>query len=90
LGHSGYYTGGPFTAGNWPTQNPFLFWNPIQHHGGSEWRNPFGFHFRMKYPATKCDRDCTLDQFHIDAHNPLYDPSGHFVNDFLPSIPSLF
>ena len=66
------------------------FYRTRQHHGGSEWRNPFGFHFRMKYPATKCDRDCTLDQFHIDAHNPVYDPSGHFVNDFLPSIPSLF
>jgi len=75
---SGYYTGGPFTAGNWPTQNPFLFWDPIAHSGGSEWRNFFGFHFRL-HSGTKCD--CILDQFHIDEHNPMFDPWGHLLND---------
>jgi RHS repeat-associated protein len=85
LQNSGYYTGGPFTAGNWDTQNPFLFWDPPAHHGGSEYRNGFGFHLRMKYPQP-CDKDCTLDEFHIDSHDPLGDPWGHFVNDVIPGV----
>jgi len=79
LADSGYYTGGPFSAGNWMTQNPFLFWDPIFHWGGSEWRNRSGFHFRRKY--TLCDKSCTLDEFHIDEHNPMYDPWGHATCD---------
>ena len=71
--------GGPFSAGNWMTQNPFLFWDPIFHWGGSEWRSRSGFHFRRKY--TLCDKSCTLDEFHIDEHNPMYDPLGHATND---------
>jgi RHS repeat-associated protein len=79
LADSGYYTGGPFSAGNWMTQNPFLFWDPIFHWGGSEWRSRSGFHFRRKY--TLCDKSCTLDEFHIDEHNPMYDPWGHATCD---------
>lgn len=79
LADSGYYTGGPFSAGNWMTQNPFLFWDPLFHYGGSEWRSRSGFHFRRKY--TLCDKSCTLDEFHIDEHNPMYDPLGHATND---------
>jgi RHS repeat-associated protein len=78
LADSGYYTGGPFSHGNWMTQNPFLFWSPF-HWGGSEWRNRSGFHFRRKY--TLCDKSCTLYEFHIDEHNPMYDPWGHATND---------
>ena len=81
LGNSGYYTGGWFTPGNWMTQNPFLFWDPIYHWGGSEWRNLYGFHFRRKY--TLCDKSCTLDEFHIDSSNPMFDPGTHFLHDFM-------
>jgi len=81
LGNSGYYTGGPFSSGNWMTQNPFLFWDPIYHWGGSEWRNLYGFHFRRKY--TLCDKSCTLDEFHIDSSNPMFDPGTHFLHDFM-------
>jgi hypothetical protein len=63
------------------TQNPFLFWSPF-HWGGSEWRDRSGFHFRRKY--TLCDKSCTLDEFHIDEHNPMYDPWGHAICD-IPS-----
>jgi len=84
LENSGYYTGGPFTAGNWLTQNPFLFWDPIFHWGGSEWRSRSGFHFRRKY--TFCDKSCTLDEFHIDSHNPMYDPWGHIQCDIPKAI----
>ena len=80
LENSGYYTGGPFTASDWMTQNPFLFWDPIFHWGGSEYRNRWGFHFRMKN-RKKCDKDCTLDEFHIDEHNPMYDPWDHMTID---------
>jgi RHS repeat-associated protein len=85
LANSGYYTGGLFplfTSGNWATQNPFLFWDILPfvgHLGGQEWRNRWGFHFRRKY--TLCDKSCTLDEFHIDEHNPMYDPFGHVTND---------
>lgn len=81
LENSGYYTGGPFTAGNWATQNPFLFWDPLFHSGGSEYRNFSGFHFHMKYNNTKCDKNWTLDEFHIDEHNLMFDPWGHFIHD---------
>jgi RHS repeat-associated protein len=81
LENSDYYYGGPFTDGNWLTQNPFLFWDPIFHWGGSEWRSRSGFHFRRKY--TFCNKNCTLDEFHIDSHNPMYDPGGHFQCDLL-------
>ncbi len=55
------------------------FWNPFHHSGGWEWRTygP-GFHFRMLYDQPdpfKCpNQSCTLDQFHIDPHNPI---DGH-------------
>ena len=81
LANSGYYTGGPFSAGNWMTQNPFLFWDPIYHWGGSEWRNLSGFHFRRKY--TLCENSCTLDEFHIDSSNPMFNPGTHFLHDFM-------
>ncbi len=81
LANSGYYTGGFWSVGNWLSQNPFLFFDPVFHSGGSEWRNRSGFHFRMKHDDTKCHKDCTLDEFHIDEHNPLYDPWGHFTID---------
>jgi len=84
LSDSGYYTGSPISAGNWATQNPFLFWDPIFHSGGSEWRSRTGFHFRRKY--TLCDHSCTLDEFHIDDHNPMYDPWGHGVCDIPKAI----
>jgi RHS repeat-associated protein len=86
LAESGYYTGGPFTAGNWVTQNPFLFWDPMFHSGGSEWRSRTGFHFRRKYHYFGCDKSCTLDEFHIDEHNPLYDPWGHATCDIPKAI----
>jgi hypothetical protein len=67
------------------------FWNPFDHSGGSEYRTfgP-GFHFRMQYdrpdPFAKCpNQSCTLDQFHIDAHNPI-EPGQmwpHLKCDFL-------
>jgi RHS repeat-associated protein len=53
------------------------FWNPWDHPGGSEYRTfgP-GFHFRMLYERTSSfapcpNESCTLDQFHVDPHNPL-------------------
>jgi RHS repeat-associated protein len=82
--NGGYHTGSFFSTGNWVSQNPFLFSNPINHRGGSEFRDRFGFHLRMKRPT--CDKECQTDQFHIDSANPLYDPWGHFVNDFIPAI----
>lgn len=84
--NAGFYTGGFFTPGEWVSNNPFLFWNPIHHRGGSEFRDRFGFHLRLKKPT--CDKQCTLDQFHIDSTNPLYNSFGHFVTDFLPALGS--
>jgi RHS repeat-associated protein len=81
LANSGYYTGGFRSLGNWVTQNPFLFWDPLYHSGGEEWRNLFGFHFRRKYSL--CEKSCTLDQFHIDSVDPLSDPAGHFFKNFM-------
>jgi RHS repeat-associated protein len=83
----GYQDGGLFGY-NGPGS---AFWNPFGHAGGSEYRTlgP-GFHFRMQYertdPFAKCpDESCTLDQFHIDTHNPL-EPGQlwpHIKCDFL-------
>jgi RHS repeat-associated protein len=65
------------------TKNPFNFWNPIAHYGGWEARSPGpGFHFRIRYPdLLKPCNNCTLDQFHIDAHNPLDHPWDHLIHD---------
>jgi len=65
-------------SNSWGYNGPLSpFWNPKDHSGGWEWRTygP-GFHFRMEYdrpnPFKKCPNEsCTLDQFHIDPHNPL-------------------
>jgi len=82
-----YYTG-HFWDGNpngWDTWNPFLFWDPLLHSGGSEVRSKLGLHFRVKY-GKNCDKTCTLDEFHIDEHNPLFDPLGHVLNDIPKAI----
>lgn len=34
----------------------------------------------MKYDK-KCDTTCTLDDFHIDDHNPMFHPLDHLFND---------
>jgi RHS repeat-associated protein len=62
------------------------YWNPVGHPGGFEWRTfgP-GFHFRMQYPSSCSDPNCTLDQFHIDKYNPI-EPGqfwSHIKCDFL-------
>jgi RHS repeat-associated protein len=80
------------SANGWGYNGPgSAFWNPFDHSGGSEYRTfgP-GFHFRMQYdrpdPFAKCPNEsCTLDQFHIDAHNPI-EPGQtwpHLKCDFL-------
>lgn len=76
--HTGHFWDG--YVNGWLTLNPFLFWDPIAHHGGWEWRNTFGFHFRMKYNG-KCDKTCVLDEFHIDEHDPMVDTLGHLLHD---------
>ena len=78
--HTGHFWDG--NAGGWTTINPFLFWDPLFHLGGSEWRNPSGFHFRMKYNGN-CNKTCIVDDFHIDQHNPMFDPYGHLWHDLL-------
>jgi RHS repeat-associated protein len=83
LENSPHYHTGHFWDGNingWLTINPFLFWDPLFHSGGSEWRSTFGLHFRMKYNG-KCDKTCVLDEFHLDEHNPMFDPLGHVLHD---------
>jgi RHS repeat-associated protein len=83
LDNSLHYSTGHFWDGNingWETWNPFLYWDPLAHSGGREWRSTFGLHFRMKY-GKKCDKTCTLDDFHIDDHNPMFDPLDHFFID---------
>jgi len=85
LENTGGYHTGHFWDGNpngWTTINPFLFWDPLFHSGGSEWRNTSGFHFRMKYNG-ECDKTCIVDEFHIDQHNPMFDPFGHLWHDLL-------
>lgn len=92
-----------YSSDNWPSipipvpgtgvsipDNPFLFWDPVAHSGGWEFRRPDGTHYRMVYPEKPCDKNCTLDEFHNDPHNPMYDPWGHFWYDFLPYIVSAF
>jgi RHS repeat-associated protein len=64
--------------------NPFDTWDPIFHFGGVEYRTGgVGLHFRVKYSFKPCDKECTLDQFHIDRYNPLDHPWDHLVHDFL-------
>jgi RHS repeat-associated protein len=77
--------------------NPFLYWDPIFHAGGSESRsgNQTGsFHFRQQNPICPMGghgpfqymgpRNKTiLDQFHVDSSNPAVDPLGHILHDFL-------
>jgi RHS repeat-associated protein len=60
-------------ANSWGYNGPgSAFWNPFGHPGGFEWRT-YGpaFHFRMQYPSSCNDSNCTLDQFHIDKYNPI-------------------
>ena len=90
-----YYVGGQSSwsaallgSDQWMSGNPFLFWDPIAHRGGSEVRRLSGFHFRLKYPTNKDCNSCTLDQFHIDSNNPMLDPLGHVVNDLVPWVRS--
>jgi RHS repeat-associated protein len=83
LEQNGYYT-----SDNWSSWNPFLFWDPIAHSGGWEFRKPDGMHFRMAYPHKHCDSDCTLDEAHNDNYNPMFDPSGHFWSELLPYLVS--
>lgn len=78
-----FWDGGPRDS---LTLNPFLFWDPIFHSGGREWRSSrSGIHFRMKY-GKDCDKTCTLDEFHIDEHNPMFDPVGHLAIDVTSAI----
>jgi RHS repeat-associated protein len=63
--------------------NPFLYWDPIYHFGGDEFRSGtqrISFHFRKPY-SWSCSRT-NLDQFHIDNNNPAVDPVGHMIHDF--------
>ena len=85
LEQSGYYT-----RSNWSSWNPFLFWDPIAHSGGWEYRKPDGMHFRMVYPKKPCDQTCTLDEAHNDNYNPMYDPSGHFWHELVPYVFTIF
>ncbi|MGB8112284.1 MAG: RHS repeat-associated core domain-containing protein, partial [Candidatus Sulfotelmatobacter sp.] len=93
---------GFYSSDNWPSiptpvpnsgglsipGNPFLFWDPIAHSGGWEFRKPDGMHIRMKYPNKPCDKDCTLDEAHEDEYNPMYDPWGHFWYELVPYVVS--
>ena len=76
-----------YSSDNWDSGwNIFLFWDPIAHSGGWEFRKPDGMHIRMKYPNKPCDKTCTLDEAHNDAYNPMNDPWGHFWNELVPYI----
>ena len=79
-----YYVGGFWGSDQWADNDPFLFWDPVAHHGGDEGRSKSGFHFRIKYPDGKNCKTCTLDQFHVDTVNPMYDAVGHTMEDFIP------
>jgi len=95
---------GFYSSDNWPSistpvpmsgglsipGNPFLFWDPIAHSGGWEFRKPDGMHIRMKYPNLPCDKTCTLDEAHNDNYNPMYDPWGHFWYELVPFVVSKF
>ena len=66
--------------------NPFIYWDPIYHSGGDEYRTgiqTLSFHFRQPYPSRTNPCVSTADQFHIDSSNPAVDPVGHIVHDFL-------
>jgi hypothetical protein len=77
--------------------NVFLYWDPLFHAGGSEYRSgnlTLSFHFREQYPLCPMGghgpfqymgprNETRLDQFHIDTSNPAVDPIGHIVHDFL-------
>lgn len=73
-------------ADNWKGNNPFLFWDPTAHSGGSEFRKSDGMHFRRVYPKRTCDKSCTLDHAHEDVFNPMYDPWGHFWKKLVPYV----
>ena len=77
---------GFYSSDNWSSWNLFLFWDPIAHSGGWEFRKKDGMHIRMKYPDKPCDKTCTLDEAHNDDYNPMFDPWGHFVNELLPYV----
>jgi len=77
-----------YSSDNWPNKNLFLFWDPIAHSGGWEFRKKDGMHLRMKYPDKPCDKTCTLDQAHNDDYNPMFDPGGHFLYELLPDLGS--
>jgi RHS repeat-associated protein len=79
---------GFYSSDNWPSWNPFLFWDPIAHSGGWEFRKKNGMHIRMKYPDKPCDKTCTLDEAHNDDYNPMFDPWGHFEYELLPYLAS--
>lgn len=83
----GYQTPGPW----W---NPFLYWDPIYHYGGWEFRTgtqTFSFHFREKYPSSCNDSSTVIDQIHFDSSNPEVNPFKHLINDFLPPlIPKIY
>jgi RHS repeat-associated protein len=76
---------GFYSSDNWSSWNPFLFWDPLAHSGGWEFRKKDGMHVRMKYP-NKCDKNCTLDEAHNDDYNPMYDPWGHFWYELFPYV----
>src|SRR6185437_822974 len=84
LEQNGYYS-----RDNWSSWNPVLFWDPIAHSGGWEFRKNDGMHFRMKYPKP-CDKTCTLDYAHNDVYNPMYDPWGHFWHELVPYLATKF
>jgi len=71
--------------------NPFLYWDPIAHSGGDEYRTgiqTLSFHFRQPHPSrtNPCaspPSQTSLDQIHIDSSNPAVDPVGHILHDFL-------
>lgn len=75
---------GFYSNDNWSSWNPFLFFDPIAHSGGWEFRKKDGMHIRMKYPSAPCDKTCTLDEAHNDDYNPMYDPWGHFWYELVP------
>jgi len=77
---------GFYSNDNWSSWNPFLFFDPIFHRGGWEFRKKDGMRIRMKYPTSPCDKTCTLDEAHNDDYNPMFDPWGHFEYELLPGL----
>jgi hypothetical protein len=82
-------------AGQW--WNPFLYWDPVFHSAGSEYRSgtqTISFHFRQQDSVCPMGghgpfqymgprNPTAVDQFHIDKSNPAVDPIGHILHDFL-------